>query len=330
MPKSQDNNGKILIANNLSGDYVLSNSVVHAVEDCSLELKEGDIVGIVGESGCGKSTLGKLLLGYDKPPLRLVSGKVIVDGIDVYGMPLKKRRRNIWGLKISRIPQYSMNSLNPVAKIEKIVRDYYKSKFPRMPEEKAIALTRERFKEVGLDEEILDRYPFELSGGMKQRVVIIISTLLNPKCVLADEPTTALDVSTQRRLIEFMYSLVKKKIISSMIFFSHDIATLNQICNKFYVMYAGEIVEFGKREEILNKPFHPYTKLLISAIPDIDPKIKKIMLKDIPGFPPDLRNPPSTCRFYERCLYAEDACKEHPPLKVLEEGRAVRCHLFSK
>jgi peptide/nickel transport system ATP-binding protein len=321
------NKGIVVEAKNVTGDYVLKDLVVHAVEDCSLELFEGDIVGIVGESGCGKSTFGKLLIGYDKPPLRLVSGTVRVDELDIYSMKPKMRSRKIWGVKISRIPQYSMNSLNPVARIKTIVKDYYRSKFPGISEKKALERAAARFEEVGLERDILERYPFELSGGMKQRVVIILSTLIDPKCVIADEPTTALDVSTQRRLIEFMYTLVKKKIVASMIFFSHDIATLNQMCNYFYVMYAGQIVEYGKREDIINNPLHPYTKLLISAIPDIDPKIRENRLKDIPGFPPDLRDPPETCRFLERCPYAEDACKKRQSL-IDKGGRKVRCRLF--
>ncbi|MEM1585741.1 MAG: ABC transporter ATP-binding protein [Candidatus Bathyarchaeia archaeon] len=330
MSDSHSRDGEIMLAENITGYYVMENNIIHAVENCSLKLRSGDIVGIVGESGCGKSTFGKLLLGYDKPPLKLISGKVLVDGLDIYSMNFKQRARKVWGIKISRIPQYSMNSLNPVLKIKTIIKDYVKSKFPRIPERKILEMARNRLEELGLNTDVLEQYPFELSGGMKQRVVIIISTLLNPKVVIADEPTTALDVSTQRRLIEFMYNLVRKNIISSMIFISHDIAVLNQLCNYFYIMYAGEMVEFGKREDIINNPLHPYTQLLITTIPDINPAIKRDRLKDIPGFPPDLSAPLKMCSFMTRCPYVEDRCKTKPPVIELKGGRFVRCHLFGK
>ena len=320
-------NKVLLEASNVSGDYVLPESTVHAVEKCSLTMRRGDVVGLAGESGCGKSTFGKLLLGYNKPPLRLSSGSVKVDGVDIYSMGSKERSQKVWGTKISRVPQYSMNSLTPVDKIKKIVKDFMQSKNPGISERESASIARKQFEEVGLDADILERYSFELSGGMKQRAVIVISLLLNPSVLIADEPTTALDVSTQRRLIEFMYNLIKKGIIPSMIFISHDIATLKQICDYMCIMYAGEMVESGRMVDVINDPLHPYTKLLINTVPSISPETKKTKLKDIPGFPPDLREPIKGCRFYERCSSAKDVCKEKPPYAEAGRGRLVRCWL---
>jgi peptide/nickel transport system ATP-binding protein len=269
-------------------------------------------------------------LGFAKRPLKFISGSVEVDGIDVYKMGYKSRARKIWGHKIGMIPQYSMNSLNPVIKIKKTIVDFMRFKIPGISEKKALNLAVSRFEEIGLEKDVIDRYPFELSGGMKQRTVIIISALLDPKVLIADEITTALDVSTQRRLIEFLNDLIKKGVIPSLIFISHDIATLNQLCDIFYVMYAGKIVEYGRREDIIYNALHPYTKLLIKTIPDIDPEIRKEKLKDIPGFPPDLRNPPKGCRFYERCSYATDICKKDPTLLEHKKGRFVSCWLYQK
>ena len=316
-------------ANNVTGDYVLPGSVKHAVDACFLKLKKGDVVGLVGESGCGKSTLGKLLQGYDKPPLRLISGNVSISSLNIYSMSIKQRSRTVWGTEISRIPQYSMNSLNPVAKIKTLVQDFFKSKALKIPKKQAISTAKNMFEKVGLKSDLLERYPFELSGGMKQRAVTAISILLNPKVVIADEPTTALDVTTQRRLIEFLHDLVKKGIVPSMIFISHDIATLAQICNYFYVMYAAEIIEYGKREDVTKSPLHPYTKLLISTIPTLDSEVKrKRGLKDISGFPPDLSHPPAGCRFRERCPSAMDVCKKMPSYYEVNNGRVVKCWLF--
>lgn len=331
MPRENAGKESVLLeAESITGDYILPESTVHAVEGCSLKLSKGEVIALLGESSCGKSTLGKLLSGYVNPPLKHVSGSVRVDGIDVYSMGLRRRSRKIWGTKISNIPQYSMNSLNPVVKIRTIIKDYMQSKIPGISAEKAIQVAKTRFKEIGLEENIVDRYAFELSGGMKQRAVIIISTLLNPVVLIADEPTTALDVSTQRLLLEFLFDLIKKSVIPSLIFISHDIATLNQISDYFYVMYAGEIVEQGKRDEIVNHALHPYTKLLINTIPTIVPELKRARLKDIPGFPPDLRDPPKGCRFYERCSIASETCRNKPPLVEISKGRFVRCWQIQK
>jgi len=316
----------LLKASNLTGYYRFHQNIIHAVEGCDLNVRKGDTIALVGESGCGKSTLGKMLMGYCLPPLDIISGSVIIDEKSLYNLSIEERRRKIWGRLISRIPQYSMNSLNPVVKIKTIVMDFMKSKAPRNSTKGVLDMAKHRFEEVGLSADVLEQYPFELSGGMKQRVVVILSSLLNPKVLIADEPTTALDVTTQRRLIEFLRNFLEKEIIQSLVFISHDIATLSQICKKFYIMYAGEIVECGDKKIILSEPLHPYTKLLLSTLPIIE-KDRNFEMEDIPGFPPDLNNPPAGCRFRERCSFSTDSCNKKPSL-VPREGRFVRCWLY--
>jgi len=323
-------NRKILIeATNVKGYYYLSEGYVHAVDGCTLKLHEGEIIGIAGESGCGKSTFGKLIMGYNKPPLRLVDGSVTMDRVNIYDLPWKERKK-FWGSFIAMIPQYSMNSLTPTHKVRALIIDAINEKSSSsISEEEILERAKRRFEELGLSPTALDMYPFELSGGMKQRAVIALSSLLNPKVLIADEPTSALDVSSQRRLLELLYYIVKREIVKSMIVISHDIASLRQICDYMYIMYAGKIMEGGPTEKMISHPLHPYTKLLLDAVVTLDPEIRKRRLEGIPGAPPRLLEPPIGCRFFERCPYAFDRCKlEEPPFSEVEPDRFVACWLI--
>jgi len=328
-PKKED---KLLKAVNIKGVYESLKGPVYAVDGCSFALSKGDITGILGESGSGKSTFGKLLMGYEKPPLRLIEGHVTINGVNIYEMNLKERKREVWGSLVAMVPQYSMNALNPTRKIHALIKDIMKEKIAsEISDEEIRSMSEARVKELGLSPDVLDMYPFELSGGMKQRVVIAVSTLLNPQVLIADEPTSALDVSTQRQLLILLYNLVKKDIVQGLLFISHDISTLRQICNYLFVMYAGKPVELAETEKIINDPLSPYTKLLLNSIVTIDPEIRKTKLSDIPGVPPDLLNPPKGCRFRERCPYATQRCKQKdPPFKEIEKGRFVACWLYPK
>lgn len=312
----------------LRGCYVTSEGKVHAVDGCSLKLQEGEIVGIAGESACGKSTFGKLLMGYDKPPLQVVEGAVFVDGVNVYSMSWNERKA-LWGTSIAMVPQYSMNSLNPTRKILNLIIDAMKEKFGfNVSEAEVSRRAKRRFEDLGLSPDVLEMYPFELSGGMKQRVVIAISTLLNPKVLVVDEPTSALDVSTQRLLLGLLYYIVRNNIVRSMVFISHDIASLRQICNRMYIMYAGKFVESSPTERMIAHPLHPYTKLLLNAVITVDPEVRARKLEGISGAPPRLINPPLGCRFFERCPYAMERCRiEEPPLSEVERVRSVACWL---
>jgi peptide/nickel transport system ATP-binding protein len=323
-------NRKILIeAINIKGYYYLPRGCVHAVDGCALKLYEGEIIGIAGESGCGKSTFGKLIMGYNKPPLRLVDGSVKMDGVNIYDLPWKERKK-FWGSFIAMIPQYSMNSLTPTHKVQALIIDAINEKIgSTISKEEIIERAKRRFEELGLSPNVLEMYPFELSGGMKQRAVIAISSLLNPKVLIADEPTSALDVSTQRRLLELLYYIVKREIVKSMIVISHDIASLRQICDYMYIMYAGKIMEGGPTEKMIIYPLHPYTKLLLNTVVTIDPETRKRRLEGIPGVPPQLIEPPIGCRFSERCPYAIDRCKrEEPQFSEAEPERFVACWLI--
>ncbi|MEM2921262.1 MAG: ABC transporter ATP-binding protein [Candidatus Bathyarchaeia archaeon] len=324
-----DSRNALLKAVNLRGYYRTPEGYVHAVDGCTLRLHEGDLVGIAGESACGKSTLGKLLIGYDKHPLKVLEGTVVVGDVDIYSMPWNERKA-LWGSSVAMIPQYSMNSLNPTRKIRNLILDAMKEKFQsNLSEAEFLKRAELRFKDLGLSSNVLEMYPFELSGGMKQRVVIAISTLLSPRVLVVDEPTSALDVSTQRLLLGLLNYIVRHKIVGSMAVISHDIASLRQICEQMYIMYAGKIVESVSTEDMIDRPLHPYTKLLLNAVITIDPEIRDHKLEGIPGAPPGLLKPPPGCRFYERCAYAMERCKvEEPPLLEVESNRLVACWLY--
>jgi len=319
----------LLKAVNLEGGYEVRAGLVKAVDKCSLTLSEGEILGIIGESGCGKSTLGKLLMGFTKPPLKLINGRVLIGEIDIYSYDLEERRR-FWGSLISMVPQYSMNALNPTMKIGDFIYDFLKQHRRDITREEALEMASTRLKSLNLSPDVLDMYPFELSGGMRQRVVIMISALLNPKILICDEPTSALDVSTQRVLLELLYNMVKvEKIVDSMIIISHDVAAISQICDALYVMYAGKIVEKGPLEEVLEEPLHPYTRALISCVLTPEERIRKSRITGLKGAPPDLLNPPAHCRFAARCPLAFDKCRQaEPPLLKVGE-REVACWLFN-
>ena len=321
-----------LEATNIEGGYELPSNFLKAVDRCSLTAHEGEILGIAGESACGKSTFAHLIMGYAKPPLKLVSGKSIICGIDGYSLKWKERKTRLWGRTISMIPQASMNALNPVKKIRDVVSDVFKEKSANPPQKREmLRIATERFAEVGLDQTALDMYSIELSGGMKQRAVIAISTLLGPSVLIADEPTSALDVSTQRMLLELLYGLVEKGIVKTLIFISHDIATLRQICNRTCIMYAGKIVEISDTESIIGRPSHPYTQGLMGAVVSVDVSLREVGLKGIPGAPPNLLDPPRGCRFHPRCPHVMPVCREdEPPLERLRNETYSACWLHVK
>ncbi|RLE86942.1 MAG: ABC transporter ATP-binding protein [Thermoprotei archaeon] len=319
----------LLRAINLKGGYEIRSGFVKAVDGCSLTLSEGEILGIIGESGCGKTTLGKLLMGFTMPPLKLLSGKVLISDIDLYSYDLENRRR-FWGSLISMVPQYSMNALNPTIKIKDFIYDFLKQHKRDITREEALEIASVRLKSLNLSPSVLDMYPFELSGGMRQRVVIMISSLLNPKILICDEPTSALDVSTQRVLLELLYNMVKlEKIVSSMIIISHDVAAISQICDTLYVMYAGKIVEKGPLDEVLEEPLHPYTKALISCVLTPEERIRRSRITGLKGAPPNLLNPPAHCRFAARCPLAFSKCKQAEPPLMRIGNREVACWLFN-
>lgn len=292
-----------------------------ALDDVTFTINDKEILGIAGESGCGKSTLGNSLILL-KPPMKYVSGEVKING-EKLPIDNNTEMRRYRYKKISLIPQYAMDALNPTRKIGRIIRDLvgqHKIKYEGI--EKRL---HERLNMVKLSKDVLNMYPFELSGGMKQRVVLVISTLLNPDLLIADEVTSALDVSSQKAVSLMFKEFRDREIVNSIIFITHDIAVLYQIADRIVIMYAGKVAEIGSTEEIIANPLHPYTKALIKSLPNAGVRHIKERLEGIPGHPPNLINPPTGCRFKDRCPFADESCLEEPPLKEINKGRFVAC-----
>jgi peptide/nickel transport system ATP-binding protein len=315
----------VLEVRNLKMYYFTSKGVVKAVDNISFDLKKGEVLGLAGESGCGKSSLGFTLLGMPTPPGKIVDGSIKIDGREIVGLPEDVLRREVRWQKISMIFQGAMNALNPVytvgyQMIEPLV--YHKG----MSQEEALDRAQKYLELVGLDPEIVYRYPHELSGGMKQRVVIAMALLMEPSVVIADEPTTALDVIVQAQIINLMKRL-KRELNLSMIFITHDLSILAEISDKVAIMYAGKIIEIGDSEKIYYEPAHPYTQKLLAAIPRLHEDVDR--LEFIPGQPPNLINPPRGCRFHPRCPYAMDVCREEEPeLKEIDRDHYAACWLL--
>lgn len=257
--------GKVMLeVNNLKTKYVTRfHEDVYAVDGVSLKIEEGKSLGVAGESGCGKSTLALSLMGYYFAPLHYISGDIIVDGRKISGMKPDDVRKNILGNEIAYIPQAAMNALNPTQKIIRFVEDVIHAHDPKMPRKDIYDLAKERFQILGLPEEVLQKHAVELSGGMKQRTVIAISTILSPKVLIADEPSSALDVTSQKMVIKMMRDLMEKGFIKSMIFITHELPLLYNVTDDIMVMYAGQIVEKGTAKEMVFDPLHPYSKGLM-------------------------------------------------------------------
>lgn len=313
--------------------YKLGKNFVKAVDGVSFEILEDEVVGVVGESGCGKTTLSNVLFMNVMKPLTLVGGKIFlkVNGevSEISSLPREEVKKRFWGKEISIIPQSAMNALMPTIRIESYIKHLAESH--GMAEKQLLLKAIERFKEVGLDPEWLKRYPFELSGGMKQRAVIAIATILNPKLLIADEPTSALDVVNQKVFLKVLMEMKRQGIIKSILFITHDIATVRQIASRMIIMYAGKIVEISPIEKILERPLHPYSQGLLNSVLTPEPEVKKRGITVVPGTPPNLIDPPSGCRFHPRCIYAMEVCKKDEPLlKEIEPGRKVACFLYSE
>lgn len=299
---------------------------VYAVDHVSLKVEEGKSLGIAGESGCGKSTLALSLMGYYFPPLYYTSGDIIIDGQKISGMDPDDVRKSILGQEIAYIPQSAMNALNPTQKIIHFIEDVIKAHNPKTTKQEIYDVARERFEFLGLPAEVLQKYPVELSGGMKQRTVIAVSVILGPKVLIADEPSSALDVTSQKMVIKMLRDLMEKGLIKSMIFITHELPLLYNVTDEIMVMYAGQIVEKGSAKEAVFDPLHPYAKGLMGSIIVPEPGLRNVKLTAIPGVPPNLKQPPSGCRFAERCQYARPECKVLPMnLREVGNGRAYRC-----
>lgn len=305
-----------LIVKDLSAQYFTSKGPIYALEDIDFELEDGESLGIAGESACGKSTLGlsvmRMLLGGK------TTGEILFDGESLLELSESAFDDKFRWKIISMIFQGAMNSLDPVFTIYdqfvEILKQYnFHGDFKQ--------IISETIKSVSLDEHILKKYPHELSGGMKQRVVIAMALLLKPKFVIADEPTTALDVLIQAQIVNLLKNLKKNGMTFMLI--SHDLAILSEIADKIGIMYGGQMVEFGSSHEIYNNPQHPYTKGLLESIP----RLRGTVPKYIKGNPPSLLEFPTQCRFIDRCPLVIEKCKQVPP-KIKTQTGYVRCWLY--
>lgn len=282
---------------------------VYAVSDVSLKIEEGMSLGIAGESGCGKSTLALSLMGYYFAPLHYMSGEIIVDGRNISSMDSVDVRKTILGTEIAYIPQAAMNALNPTRRIINFAEDVIRAHEPKAKREEIYERVSQRFEALGLPASVLKRYPVELSGGMKQRTVIAISTILSPRVLIADEPSSALDVTSQKMVIKMLKDLMDKGYIKSMIFITHELPLLYNVTDEIMVMYAGQIVEKGTGKEVVFDPLHPYSKGLMGSIIVPEEGTRDTKLSAIPGTPPNLKKPPAGCRFAARCQYVKPECK---------------------
>ena len=304
------------------------NEDIYAVDHVSLKVEEGKSLGIAGESGCGKSTLALSLMGYYFPPLYYTSGEIIINGKNISGMKPDEVRKSVLGTEIAYIPQAAMNALNPTRKIINFIEDVMQAHELLVTKKDVYDRARALFETLGLPEEVLQKYPVELSGGMKQRTVIAISVLLLPKVLIADEPTSALDVTSQKMVIKMLRKLMEIGYISSMIFITHELPLLKNVTDDIMVMYAGQIVEKASTQEAVFDPLHPYSKGLMGSIIVPEKGLRDVELTAIPGVPPNLKNPPAGCRFAERCKYVKPECWAiNVPLHDVGGGRVYRCIL---
>ena len=320
----------LLEVKNLKTYFYTYRGVVKAVDDVSFELEKGEVLGLVGESGCGKSTTAYSIIKLVPPPGKIVDGHILLsngDGtIDIVKLKDSEVRRKIRWKRISMIFQGAMNALNPVYTVGRQITEAI-VEHSDMSKEEALERAKELLELVGLEPDMVKRYPHELSGGQKQRVFIAMALALNPDIVICDEPTTALDVVVQAQIINLLKRL-QHELKMSMIFITHDLSVISAIADKVAVMYAGKIVERGSLKEVFSEPYHPYTQGLLKSVPKIKNPEKIIW---IPGLPPDLINPPKGCRFHPRCSRAMDICREkEPPIVSIGKNRYVACWLYKE
>ena len=298
----------LLSVEDLTMHYFSSQGEVKAVDGISFSLKRGQAMGLVGESGCGKSSIAIALLKLLPDNGRLISGRVMLDGVDLVQLSDTQMQRIRWK-KISIVFQAAMNSLDPVYKVGDQIIEAIEIHLD-LSRAEARQKVEDLFELVGLDPGFINRYPHEYSGGMKQRAVIAMALSCDPDIIIADEPTTALDVIVQDRILREIRE-IQKRMNMSMIYISHDMAVIAEVSDTVGVMYAGKLVEVGETVEIFQRPIHPYTQALMSAFPSVTGE--KHELTTLPGEPPNLIDPPKGCRFNPRCQYATSICREEEP-----------------
>lgn len=315
----------LLKIKNLTVEYITDSGKVEAVNNLNMEVGVRETVGFVGETGAGKSTTAKAIMKLiQSPPGYIRSGEIYLNGTNLFEVK-EKDMFNIRGNKISMIFQDPMTSLNPIMTVGDQIKEVIEL-HQNVTKEELEAKTKEMLSLVGIRPERINDYPHQFSGGMKQRVVIAMALACNPELIIADEPTTALDVTIQAQVLELMKDL-KEKYNTSMILITHDLGVVAETCDKVCVIYAGTIVEDSPVADLYNHPYHPYTVGLFNSIPSLDEDVDKLTV--IPGATPDPSNLPSGCRFHPRCTKCMDICKkEFPKMREVAPSHFVACHLY--
>ncbi|MGB9780938.1 ABC transporter ATP-binding protein [Caldanaerobacter sp.] len=318
----------IIRIEDLKAVYLVREGTIKAADGISLDILENSVTAIVGESASGKSTIIEAMTKTLPPNGRILSGRVIYKGKDLLTMKEEELRKIRWE-EIALVPQAAQQSLNPTMKIIDHFKDTVEAHGIRWSHSELVERASLKLKMVRLNPEaVLNSYPLQLSGGMKQRVLIALALLLDPAVLILDEPTSALDVLTQAHIIQLLKEL-KKMLKITLIFVTHDIAVAAELADKVAVIYGGNLVEYNSTFQIFKNPLHPYTKGLINSIMAVNADMSKV--KPIPGDPPSLLNPPSGCRFHPRCEYAMDICKKEKPRWINLDGESyVACHLYEE
>jgi peptide/nickel transport system ATP-binding protein len=307
-------------------EYHTLKAKVRAVDRVSLSMEKGHTLGLVGESGCGKSTLGLSTVRLVPPPGRIIDGKITLDETDVINCSDDEIRR-IRGKRIGYIFQDPMTSLNPVKRIGAHFVEMIRTHEPEVSEDDALKRGKEVLQRLGILPERIDDFPHQFSGGMRQRVMIGLALALGPDLLIADEPTTSLDVIVEAQIIELLKEL-KKSLELTLILITHNIGIVAETADRVAVMYAGRIAELGRAGDLFEKPMHPYTQALLSSVPNIVKKGQ--VLSWIPGAPPDLADPPPGCLYHPRCTHAFSRCTKEEPQLMMHKGTQVACHLYDR
>ena len=318
----------LLDIRDLSVVYATEDGVVRALNKATLQLHKGETLGLVGETGAGKTTLARGIMRLvPQPPGKITSGEVIYDGTDLLKLP-EREMRQLRGRQITKIVQDPMTPLNPVMTLGHHIQEVITTHHPHLSKDEARKQAEEMLEMVGISASRYDDYPHQFSGGMKQRVVIAIALACNPQLLIADEPTTALDVTIQAQVLEMIHDL-KRKNNTAMLLITHDLGVVAQNCDSVAIIYAGEVVEYGTLRQVYKQILHPYTEGLFNSVPSLETTAKRLAAID--GMMPDPTALPQGCKFADRCKYATERCrKEEPALVEMSDGHKVRCFRYSE
>jgi len=315
---------RILEIEHLSVHFPINIGTVRAVDDVNWELRQGEVMGLVGESGCGKSTLGFSILRLLRPPGKIVQGRILYKGRDIVRMP-EREILELRGKRIAMIFQDPLTSLNPLFRIDQHFIETLLAHEKGLTRKDAYRRAEEMLESLGISPEKLTEYPHQLSGGMRQRIMIGLGLILGPDLLIADEPTTALDVIVEAQFLDLLADLQKRYHLT-IILITHNLGNVAQLADRITVMYGGSIAEVGEAGDIFENPLHPYTQGLLASIPNI--KLDQPKLKTMPGSPPDLVDPPQGCVFHPRCPHAMEVCRVKKPGLVKRNGRLISCWLY--